>query len=138
MGYNKLMRKDIESREVLDIGLALIPEVDKTHGTLWDVYLVNLKDDPIYNVLINVSGERSRGNSGTSTIRYHIPEVAGQSFHQIEVMLPEVAKLKNQYWLSFQHDNYMFDKKYIIDEDSISVEPDLIIPLMGKLGIWFE
>ena len=132
------MKKDIENREVLDIGIALIPDTDKEHGRLWDVYLVNLKEEPITNVLINVTGQNEQGEGRTSTIRYHIPELAALSYQHIEVMLPQVAKLTNQYWLSFQHDNYLFDKKYIVPADATDLDPDLIIPLIGKLGVWFE
>jgi len=134
------MRKDIESREIFDFGLALIPEQNGEMGRLWDVYLVNLKETPINHVLVNVLG-RGEGESqtkNTAQIRYYFPELAGLSYQHVEVMMPEVAALTNRYWVSFSHDNYLFDKKYIVPLEATEGDPDLIIPLIGKLGVWFE
>ena len=134
------MRKDIESREVLDFGIALIPEDNKELGRLWDVYLVNLKETPIHHVLVNVlgRGELQGRAKNTAQIRYYFQEIAPLSYVQVEVMMPEVAALTNQYWVSFSHDNYLFDKKYLITPESIDDDPDLIIPVIGKLGVWYE
>jgi hypothetical protein len=134
------MIKDIEIKEVLDIGLALIPEKDPQHGTLWDVYLVNLREEPITNVLISVSGRGDVNGRAkeTSTIRYFHQEIAPLSSAHIEVLMPDVASVVNRYWLSFQHANYLFDKKYEVPADLNSEEADLLIPVLGKIGVWVE
>lgn len=134
------MKKDIQRREVLDIGVAVIPEKNGEHGTIWDVYLVNLKEEPIKNVIINVvgQGELDGKERATSNIRYYHPEVAALSYAHIEVMIPQVAALSNRYWISFEHDNYMFDKKYEVPWDTTCESPDFLIPVIGRVGYWFE
>ncbi len=101
------MRKDIEEREILDFGIALVPEADKELGRLWDVYLVNLKETPILHVLVNVlgRGEGQDETKNTAQIRYYFPAIPPLSYQHVEVMMPDVAALSNRYWVSFSHDN---------------------------------
>ena len=75
------MKKDIQVREVTDIGLAFIPAQKVENGLLWELFLVNLKDSPIDNVLINASGKGRGETSGkeTATVRYYFPKVEAES-----------------------------------------------------------
>ena len=135
------MKKDIDIREVTDLGIALLPAEDTEKGKIWDVYVVNLRTTPIKNVLVNVSGRGETDDSKgkrTDTIRYYIPEVAAESWSHVEAVLPEVMTLDNQYWVSFQHDDYLFDKKYIVPQNPEETEDMWLIPLMNKVGLWFE
>lgn len=134
------MRKDIEHREVLDLGIALVRDDSDASRPLWDVYLVNLKKDPIRNVIVNVEGsgivdEKKRT---TSTVRYLFPEIPGESSQHVEVLMPDVSQLTQRYWVSFSHSNYLFDKKFFVQKDDLPDEPDFLIPLMNKLGVWIE
>ncbi len=135
------MKRDIDKREVTDLGIALVPAEETKEGKLWDVFIVNLKTSPIKNVLVNVTG-RSGGDvpkgHHTATLRYYFPEIAAESWSHIEAVLPEVMKLDNQYWVSFQHENYLFDKKYTVPQNPEETEDMWLIPLMGKIGLWFE
>jgi hypothetical protein len=134
------MIKDIPKREVTEVGIALIPEDDEKLGTLWVAHLVNLKDQALTNILINVEGKGSiNGNrKSTAKVRYLIDRLEPLSAHQIEVLLPEVLEVANQFWVSFSSDNYLFDKKYLIPADP-SGEMELIgIPVLHTEGLWFD
>ena len=135
------MKKDIDKREVTDLGIALIPAEETKEGKMWDVFIVNLKTSPIKNVLVNVVG-RSGGEvpkgQHTATLRYYFPEIAAESWSNIEAVLPEVMRLDNQYWVSFQHEDYLYDKKYTVPQNAEETEDMWLIPLMGKVGLWFE
>ncbi len=134
------MKKDIERREILDFGIALVPDKQE-NGVLWDVYAVNLSESALHNVIINVQGRRqdsAPNKPSTAELRYFYPELAAQSYVHIEVMVPNVAELENRFWVSFQLDDYLYDKKYIVSGETLDEDPDLLLPLIGKLGHWFE
>ena len=52
------MMKDIPNHKVEDIAIAVAPrpEGEPDREMFWDSYLVNLKEEPISNVLINSRG----------------------------------------------------------------------------------
>jgi hypothetical protein len=133
------MKKDIEQREVLDFGLAFVPDPHEG-AVLWDVYAVNLREEPIKNLLVNALARPQGNGKGASTaeLRYYFPELGAQSYAHVEVIVPEVARLNNRYWVSFELGGYLYDKKYLVDGDVLDEDPDLILPLIGKLGHWFE
>jgi hypothetical protein len=134
------MRKDIPIYELDEVGLALIPEDDSKLGRLWVAHLVNLKDYPLKNVLVSVEG-KGRLNGAerkTSVLRYLLPEVPALGSSQIEVLLPDVMKINNYFWVSFSHENYMFDKKFLVPEDAAEVMELQGIPVLHQEGLWFD
>ena len=134
------MRRDIPIHEVTEVGLALVPEDDHSHSELWGAYLVNLKDHPLKSILVNVQGlGDSDGNlKRTASVRYFIEEIEPLGAHKIEVMLPEIMTITNQFWISFSHNNYLYDKKFIVPSDAPD-EMELIgIPVLHCPGLWFD
>jgi hypothetical protein len=136
------MKKDIPIREVLDVGLAFIPTEDRFEGaSLWELFFVNLNETPLENLLINATGKSTApetGGKATATLRYYIPRVEPLSSVLVEAILPEVLTVENTFWVSFQNDNYLFDKKYILEPNADKREEMWLIPLMGRVGIWLE
>lgn len=133
------MRKDIPIHEVTEVGLALVPEKHPEHGEIWAAHLVNLKDDPLRNVIVNVEGREVGDNTRrTATMRYHIPEILPLSAHPIEVILPEVMAVNNQFWISFSHQNYLYDKKIIVPHDAGTMMPRVGLPVLHCNGLWFS
>lgn len=134
------MRKDIPIREVTEIGLALVPEKEANFGEIWTAHLVNLKDYSLKNILLNVEGRGDLGGSSrkTATMRYLISEIAPLSSHQIEVMLPDVMSITNQFWLSFSYDEYLYEKKIIVPHDARETMELVGIPVLHCQGLWFD
>ena len=134
------MLKDIPIREVTEVGLALIPEKDTEVGELWVAHIVNLKDHALKNILVNVKGggEVDGSSKKTANVRYSIDEIGPLSSHKIEVLLPEVLTVANQFWISFSLDNYLYDKKFFVPDDAREVMELVGIPVLHCQGLWFD
>lgn len=52
------MKKDIVERKVEGLVVALAPRLphEEDHEEFWDAWLINLKEEPIYSVLVNSKG----------------------------------------------------------------------------------
>lgn len=127
------MLSDIRHRKVDDIALAVVPSDDD----FWQVYLLNLKEGPIANVLISSKGYGSLEGEEvkTSQLRYFYDEIAAQSATPIEPIPAQLLHIANEYWLSFQWEGYMFDKKYVFVEGSIQKAHLTTVPLLEKKGV---
>lgn len=134
------MLKDIPNYKVEDIGVAIVPkneEAKESEDELWDVYLVNLKKDAIFNVLISTEGygEKDGEKVKTSTLRHFIEGVEGESYVLIEPIQQAVFELTNQYWVSFKIGNTMYDRKYVFVRGSINKDNFTKIPILNKKGV---
>ena len=127
------MKKDIPIRPVRDIGIAIVP----TNQDIWDVYLLNLKNEPLRHTLINSRGygELKGEKVETACMRYYYEEIGAGKAIQLELINNELIQLANEYWLSFMFDDYMFDKKYVFVKGSISEDYLTKIPLLNTTGV---
>ena len=129
--------KDIPNLKVEDIAIAVVPRDITIDEELWDTYLINLKEEPISNVLINskgygeVEGEKMK----TTILRHFFEEIPPLSVVQIEPIQVKLFGLTNEYWVSFVHDDYMYDKKYIFVNGSIVEENFTKIPFINRKGV---
>jgi hypothetical protein len=129
------MKEDIYYPKVEDIAIAIIQEKQKDE--FWGVYLVNLKEDIIINVLISSKGYGIHEGEDvkTSTLRHYFTEIQPKSFVKIEPINPLLFKLSNEYWVSFYLEKELYDKKYVFLPESIIQENLTDIPLIGKRGV---
>jgi len=127
------MKEDIPIRKVTDIAMAIVPSDD----TLWEVYLLNLKDAPIQNIIVNAKGygERDGKRVNTTQMRYFFESIPPQTAQKVEPIQTKLFDIAHQYWISFQYDNFLFDKKYIFVRGSISEEYFIELPLLNKQGV---
>ncbi len=133
------MKKDIEIPEVRNVSVAVIKEDDEESGLNWKVYLLNKNPFPIRNVLVSTSGfDSEEGGQRTSTLRHFFDEVAPQGFQVIELLDKAVLHLNNEYWVSYQAEGSMFDKRYLFVPDSISDKNIIRIGMLDKEGILHE
>ncbi len=129
------MKKDIPQHKVEDLAIAVVPS-DKDKD-MWDSYIINLKDEPIRSVLINskgygeVDGERKE----TSVLRHFFEALGPLAIAKIEPIPAKLFELTNEYWVSFQHNGYMYDKKYIFVRGSIVEANFTLIPFINKRGV---
>ncbi|MCB0662645.1 MAG: hypothetical protein KDC24_07890 [Saprospiraceae bacterium] len=135
------MKKDIPFHKVEDLALAIAPkEQVADEGDLWDVFLLNFKEEPIKDVLIHSRGygEIEGEDRKTSQFRFYFEKIAGQSATTVEQIQPDVFGMTNEYWISFVHDGYMYDKKYVFVKGSIDPQHFTTVPLINKKGVMIK
>ena len=131
------MLKDIRTPIVDKIILAAVREDDEKNGTGWSVYLVNMYDVKIENVLVSSKGYgiHNGENVRTSTLRHLIGEIASKSSAKVEPIISDVFGLNNEYWVSFYIGREIYDKKYIFLPEAISEKNLTRIPQINKQGV---
>ena len=131
------MIKDLPDNTVKDIAIAVALEKESAETKIWYVYLINLKNEPIENVLITSKGygEKDGEQVKTSTLRHMFPLIEGNSFKVIEPIDEQTFGLNNEYWLSYYIGTHIYDKKFIFLPESI-VEMNFIkLPVLNKPGV---
>ncbi|MAW66076.1 MAG: hypothetical protein CMD18_07775 [Flavobacteriales bacterium] len=135
------MKKDIEMLEVSGVYIAVVSEFGMDGEKIWNAYLVNDKSEPIENVFVsskgylkNLKGEESK----SSTLRHFYKVVSAKSSQKIEVIIDDVLKLNNEYFVSFYHKNKLFDKKFVFLPETIKKENISLVPIIQKQGIWIK
>ncbi len=129
------MKKDIPQHKVEDLAIAVVPNDEDE--TIWDSYVINLKDEPIDSLLINsrgygeIDGERKE----TSVLRHFFEQLGPLAIAKIEPIPKNLFNLTNEYWVSFQYDGYMYDKKYVFVRGSIDKSNFTTIPFINKKGV---
>lgn len=134
------MKKDISPPLVEDIAVAVIKEENELAETIWNVYLINLKNDAIEGVLVSSKGYGFYNNETvqTSTLRHFLDVVKANSFKKIEPILETLFGLNNEFWVSFFINNVMYDKKYIFLPETIKEENCINIPVINKKGVMIK
>ncbi len=131
------MIKDIPRPKMEDFALAVVPPESGDNHDLWDVFMLNLKEEPILNVLIAAKGYGELGGSSrkTTTMRHFFPEIAPLAILKVEPIQPEVFQLTNEYWVSFTFDGQMYDKKFVFVRGSIEASNFTPIPFINRKGV---
>src|SRR5471030_979417 len=108
------MIKDIPENIVKDIAIAVALEGENVESKTWYVYLINLKNEPIENVLITSKGygEKNGEQVKTSTLRHMFPLVWNGSSVLIEPIDEQTFGLNNEYLLSYYICKNIYDKKF--------------------------
>lgn len=134
------MRKDIHPPKVEGVAMAVVREPDEEGGDAWYVYVVNLNEVPLENVLVSSRGygEIAGEARKTSEMRHFIGQLDARSWARIERIVEDVFGLSNQYWLSFYIDSVLHDKKFIFLPDSIQEENFTTVPLMKARGVMIQ
>jgi hypothetical protein len=131
------MIKDIPELIVENVAIAVVREKNELDETVWNSYLINLKDQKIEGVLVTSTGygELNQEKVKTSTLRHFLDEVEPHSFVKIEPIIEEVFGINNEYWLSFYINKIMYDKRYVFLAESITEANFTTIPLINKKGV---
>jgi hypothetical protein len=134
------MIKDLPENNVQDIAIAVALEKENAEHKTWYVYLINLKDQPIENVLITSKGygEKDGEQVNTSTLRHMYPILEDGAYKVIEPIDEETFGLSNEYWLSYYIGNEIFDKKFIFLPESIVEAHFIKIPVVNKPGVMIK
>ena len=135
------MKKDINPSKIEDIAVAIVKEKNELDKVIWNVYLINQKNETIENVLVSSKGYLTEVNgteTKTSALRHFLGNVEANNFALIEPIMENVFALHNEYWVSFFQNNEMLDKKYIFLAEIIKEEHLIQIPLINKPGVMIK
>jgi len=135
-----VMKADLPENIVEDIAMAVVLMGETPEVKSWTVYLVNLKNEAISNVLISSKGygEKDGKQVKTSILRHFVGDMDAHSFAGVEAIDPEVFGLTNEYWLSYYIGSTIYDKKFIFLPESI-IDSNLIkIPLVNRPGVMIK
>ncbi|WDF53590.1 hypothetical protein [Mucilaginibacter sp. KACC 22063] len=134
------MKKDLPENIVEDIAIAVALEKESVESKLWYVYVINLKDQPIENVLITSKGygEKNGEQVKTSVLRHMIPHIEAGAFALIEPIDEATFGLSNEYWLSYYIGREIFDKKFIFLPESVVESNFIKLPILNKPGVMIK
>jgi len=129
------MIKDIVFPEVEDIAVAVVQEIEGLDE--YNVYLINLKNTDIKNVLVTSTGYGviNEEHKKTSTLRHFFEEIKQHDFMTIEPITKEVFGLSNEYWVSFTLNNQLLDKKFVFLAETIVESNFVNVPIINKKGV---
>lgn len=133
------MKKDIDIPNVGDVSVAVIQEVGEDSAIIYNVFLINERDENLEKVLVTSKGYATVKKTGehvkTSTLRKSLGDVKAHSAQKIEPIMQDLFGLNNEYWVSFWIGNKMFDKKYIFLSETIKEEHFVEVPVLNKKGV---
>ena len=136
------MLKDIQRTAVENIAIAIVPKevAEGSEEKLWEVYLLNLKEERIDNVIVASKGYGTYKGEivKTSVLRHFLGTLDGHTAMLIEPIQEEVFGLNNEYWVSFYVNKVMFDKKYLFLPETINEEFFTHIPVIEKKGVMIK
>ena len=122
-----------------DIAVAIVPEmIEDQNG--WMVYLINLKNTSLENVLVSSQGygELNNKNLRTTELRHYIEKLDAKNFAKIEPIMEDVFGLNNEYWVSFYVNKTIYDKKFLFLPESIQETNFITIPFLNKKGVMIK
>ena len=122
---------------VKDIAVAVALEGESPESKIWYVYLINLKNVPLENVLVTSKGygEKDGELVKTSILRHSFPLIEANSYKLIEPIDEQTFGLNNEYWLSYYIGREIFDKKFIFLPESIVDDNFIKLPVVNKPGV---
>lgn len=131
------MLKDIQDPVSEGVTIAAVYELNKEQEMVWNVYLLNYKEESIEGVLVTSKGygELNGEQVETSTLRHFVKEVPPQSVARIEPIQEDVFPLTNEYFVTYYAGNTLFERKFIFDSYSISIKNTVHITFIGQQGI---
>lgn len=129
------MLKDINRDEVEDIAIAVVPREED--NSIWEVYMINLKEEQLDNVIVASKGYGMFNGEEvkTSILRHYLGAFEPLDIRLIEPIQKEMFGLNNEYWVSFYIGNSIFDKKFIFLPESISDENFTRVPFINRMGV---
>lgn len=133
------MNKDIEFPEVRNVAVAIVPDGEDVKSP-WKVYLLNLGEKDITNVMVTSTGfgASAEESQQTSTLRFSYDKIFARTKQAIELIDPAVFHLNNEYWISFWEGDKLFDKRYLFVPESIHESHFTNIPMLNMRGILHE
>jgi len=133
------MKEGLFGPKVENVGVAVVQDFNEENIEIFNVYLLNLRDDIMEGIIITSNGYGENANTGervkTSTLRHCIEVMLPNEAAKIEPIMEEVFGLANEFLVSFWVNDVMYDKKYIFLPETISSSKMKEIVILGKKGV---
>ena len=136
------MREELLGPKVEGVAVAVVKQIGEDNDTIYNVYLINLREDIIEGIIITSEGFGVNVETGekikTSSLRHSMELMLPNEAAKIEPIMEEVFGMTNQYWVSFWINDVMYDKKYIFLPETIQEKNMRMIPSIGLEGVIIE
>ncbi len=134
------MKSDLPENIVEDIAIAVVLEEEHIQSSSWKVYILNLKEIEIENVLVSSKGYGTLNGEQvkTSVFRHFICNLKAKSFSAIELIDEKLFAINNEFWLSYYVNGVIYDKKFIFLTESITESNFMRIPFVNKPGVMIK
>jgi len=133
------MKEGLFGPKVENVGVAVVQDFNEENIEIFNVYLVNLRDDIMEGIIITSTGYGENANTGervkTSTLRHCLEVMLPNEAAKIEPIMEDVFGLANEFLVSFWVNDIMYDKKYVFLHETISASKMKEIPVLGKKGV---
>ena len=133
------MRDELKGPKVENVGVAVIQQKNEKGEYIYNVYLLNFRDDIMEGIIITSKGYGQNINTGqkveTAMLRHTLEVLLPNEAAKIEPIMEELFGIANEYWVSFYINDKMYDKKFVFVPESISEANMINIPLMGERGV---
>lgn len=131
------MKNDIIVPTVEDVVVAAVPRTSDLSEELWDIYVINLRDENMANLLVTSQGYGSINGDDMSTtvLRHFHQELARNSAIKIEPIQTSLFGIKNEYWISFNDGETMLDKRFIFEPGTIGKDTLETVPVLDRPGV---
>ncbi len=134
------MKRDLPDNIVEDIAIAIVLEEEHVEARSWKVYILNLKNVDIQNVLISSKGYGTLNGEDvkTTVFRHFIGDLKSGSSSAIELIDEKLFAINNEFWLSYYINGVIYDKKFIFLTESITESNFIRIPIVNKPGVMIK
>lgn len=136
------MREELLGPKVEGVAFAVIQQLNEENEKIYNVYLLNLRDDIMEGIIVTSQGYGNNVATGetvrTSKLRHSLEVLLPQEAAKIEPIMEEVFGLANEYWISFWVNDTLYDKKFVFLAESISEENMKVLPILGEKGVMIK
>lgn len=133
------MREELLGPHVENVAVVVAQEKGENSEIIYNVYLLNLRDDIMEGIIITSRGYGENLETGdkikTSTLRHSLEVLLPNEAAKIEPIMEDVFALANEYWVSFWVEDVMYDKKFVFVPGSITEENMREVPQLGTKGV---
>lgn len=136
------MREELLGPKVENVAVSVVQEMGEEGLPIYNVYLLNLRDDIMEGIIITSKGYGTHLETGekiqTSTLRHCLEILLPNEAAKIEPIMEDVFALANEYWVSFWVNDVMYDKKFVFVSGTITEENLREIPILGAKGVMIK
>lgn len=133
------MREELMGPKVENVAVAVVQEANEIGEKIYNVYLLNLREDIMEGIIITSKGYGTNATTGekvkTSMLRHSLEILLPQEAGKIEPIMEEVFGIANEFWVSFYIDSTMYDKKFVFLPETISEKNMKTLPVLGAKGV---
>lgn len=133
------MRDELLGPKVEKIGVAIVQQLSDNSEKTYNVYILNLGDKIIDEILISSRGYGKNRTTGekikTSTLRHKIDLLMPNEVAKFEPIMEDVFWLANEFWVSYYSHDKMYDKKFVFLPGTLLEKNMKIIPVIGSRGV---